>query len=178
MGKPRIVVLSPDNDAIFRWMSDGWATDRDWYMNPEKTRQLWKKAVEAITAGTDAEDTIVKLEEAGFEVRKATGAEELLALSGLIDMEGSMTWEEARKLRIGDVVYHRTFRNADKTPQRWRINGKMQGSEKTGSARIPVKHGWRDYDYLTKANVHMVERTEEAAYNNYQPLGRLVKWEP
>jgi hypothetical protein len=37
-----------------------------------------------------------------------------------------ITLEQAKNLKYGQVLYHCTNRNADGTPQRWRVNGKPQ----------------------------------------------------
>lgn len=47
-------------------------------------------------------------------------------------------------------------RNADGSHVRWRINGKMKTwKTRPDDYKIPVKHGLRDYGYITPKNVHL-----------------------
>ena len=56
-----------------------------------------------------------------------------------------MTKEEFIALKPGMVIVAK--KDATKV-ERWRVNGQMQGSLKTGTARWPVKHGLYCYGYL------------------------------
>jgi hypothetical protein len=68
-----------------------------------------------------------------------------------------ITLKQAKALTPGTILYHMTERNADNTPVRWRVNGKVK-TWKTMPARvrIPVKHGMYSYDYLTEDELHLV----------------------
>jgi hypothetical protein len=47
----------------------------------------------------------------------------------------------------GRTLYHRTNRNADGTPQRWRINGQLKRWVRTPDRiRLPLAHGLYDHD--------------------------------
>lgn len=49
----------------------------------------------------------------------------------------------------GRTLYHRTNRNADGTPQRWRINGQMKRCVRTPDRiRLPVAHGPYTHDAI------------------------------
>ena len=37
-----------------------------------------------------------------------------------------MTFDEAKNLTYGQILYHTHHRNADGTPQRWRVNGRVR----------------------------------------------------
>jgi hypothetical protein len=37
-----------------------------------------------------------------------------------------ITLEQAKQLTQGTILYHAINRNADGTPQRWRVNGKVR----------------------------------------------------
>lgn len=74
-----------------------------------------------------------------------------------------MILKEAKALKRGDIVYHKTQRNADGTPVRWRVNGRNKLSPTSERVKIPVKHGLYDYDYITEDNMADLELNEEDA---------------
>ncbi len=75
-----------------------------------------------------------------------------------------LTLEQARTLTYRTVLYHDTFRNADDTPERWRINGKVKTWKRTpGRLEVPLKRGLRQYWYLTDANLVEFSLTEKEA---------------
>lgn len=44
--------------------------------------------------------------------------------------------------RYSGTLYHRTNRNADGTPQRWRVSGQLQTWKRNADRiRLPIKHG-------------------------------------
>jgi hypothetical protein len=69
-----------------------------------------------------------------------------------------MTLEEAKRLKIGDILHHLYHENADGTPERWRVNGKVK-TWKRSSKRIlvPIKHGLRGYGHLTQNSLHLLD---------------------
>lgn len=76
----------------------------------------------------------------------------------------SITLEQAKELRYGIVLYHATNRNADGTPQRWRVNGTPRTwATRPGEVRVPIKHGLRTYDYLSQDDLDTVCLSEEEA---------------
>ena len=75
-----------------------------------------------------------------------------------------ITSNQAKNLKHGDILYHTINKNADKTPQRWRVNGKVKTWKRdTNRIQIPLKHGLYDYDYLTQDDLTIVCLTEEEA---------------
>jgi len=53
----------------------------------------------------------------------------------------------------GRIIYDKVYKNADGSPQRWRINGKIQTwKTRPNEFCVPIKHGLRDYLYLTERN--------------------------
>lgn len=62
-------------------------------------------------------------------------------------------FKQFTSLPIGFIVY-------DRLGKRWKINGKLQGSLKTGSCKIPIKHGLHSYDYITLQNVDVASMTK------------------
>jgi len=70
-----------------------------------------------------------------------------------------MRLEEAKRLRRGEVLHHRDHKNADGTPQRWRVNGKVKTWKLSPErVKVPVKCGLFYFDYLTEDNLHLLER--------------------
>lgn len=64
-----------------------------------------------------------------------------------------LTKELIPSLPSGTTLYHCSIDNADKTPVRARINGKMQERKRTGVWKLPMKHGFRDCFYIDPVNV-------------------------
>lgn len=71
---------------------------------------------------------------------------------------------QAKKLRLGKILYSNVFRNADGTPQRWKVNGKVK-TWKTmpGKVKVPIKYGMYDHDYLNENNLDSFSITELGA---------------
>ncbi len=68
--------------------------------------------------------------------------------------------KQAKRLKCGDILYHVSHRNADRTPEQWRVNGKVKTWKRSPDrVRIPVKHGLYDYDYLTEHDLILVNST-------------------
>lgn len=76
----------------------------------------------------------------------------------------TLTLKQAKNLKHGDTLYHLINNNSDGTPQRWRVNGKVQTWKKDESkVKVPVKHGLRNCDYLDETTLCLVtlERFEK-----------------
>ena len=76
----------------------------------------------------------------------------------------SLTNEQMRKLRYRQTLYHTVNRNADGTPQRWSVNGRV----KTWKAipwriEVPLKRGLNEYGYLDHLNKAFFCLTEAEA---------------
>lgn len=75
-----------------------------------------------------------------------------------------ITLEEARNLEYRQTIYNRYGRNADGSPERWRVNGKLkEWKNRPGEFRLPIKWGLKTGGYLTHQNAHMFTLTEEEA---------------
>jgi len=75
-----------------------------------------------------------------------------------------ITLEEAKALQYGDILYHASNRNADGSPQRWKVNGRPRTwKTRPNEVRIPIKHGLRHYDYLEEDSLGLVYLNEEDA---------------
>lgn len=69
----------------------------------------------------------------------------------------AITLEQAKKLEVGQVLHHAINKNADGTPQRWRVNGKVKTWKRDEKrVRVPVKNGLKNCDYLTEESLHLV----------------------
>ena len=68
-----------------------------------------------------------------------------------------ITLEQAKALNPGDILHHSTNRNADSTCQRWKVTGKVKTWKRDPSRIVvPVKHGLRNYGYITEDELAMV----------------------
>lgn len=75
-----------------------------------------------------------------------------------------VTLEQAKALTSGTMLYHVENKNADGTPQRWKVNGKPKTWKRSPErVQVPIKHGLYDYDYLTEDTLDLVTLTEEEA---------------
>ncbi len=60
-----------------------------------------------------------------------------------------ITLDQAKELQHGTILYHARNRNADGTPQRWKVNGKVKVWKRSpDKVEVPLKHGLRDHGYL------------------------------
>jgi len=68
-----------------------------------------------------------------------------------------ITLERAKCLKHGDILHHVEFKNADGTPQRWRVNGVPHvWKTRPNEVCVPIEHGLRDHDYLTERELEFV----------------------
>ena len=71
-----------------------------------------------------------------------------------------MNLKQAKTLKRGDILHHTINKNADGTPQRWRVNGMVKTWKRDLSrVRVPLKHGLYMYGYVTEDTLHLVEVT-------------------
>lgn len=58
--------------------------------------------------------------------------------------------EDAKELKFGQILYEVTARNADGSPRRWRVNGKVKRwKTQPDRIRVPLKWGLRVGSYLS-----------------------------
>jgi hypothetical protein len=75
------------------------------------------------------------------------GADEIHAAQRSIDKALAIT------LRHGQILHHVTRKNADGTPMRVRVTGKVKTWVRTPEAfKIPVAHGLYSHGYVTNDN--------------------------
>ena len=82
-----------------------------------------------------------------------------------------ITKEQAVNLYHGQVLYHGINRNADGTPERWRVNGKCKiWKTRPDEFRLPLKYGLKTCDYMDHTNSHLLFLTEEEAMDDEKNL--------
>lgn len=75
-----------------------------------------------------------------------------------------MTFDEALQLGYGDTLYHGELRNADGSPQAWRVTGRVRTwKRQPGHFEIPIKRGLRQYGTLTEAELSQFYLTSDEA---------------
>jgi len=68
-----------------------------------------------------------------------------------------ITLQQAKDLKHGDTLHHTVNKNADGTPQRWRVNGMVKRWKRNPDRiQVPLKHGLYRYDYLTENDLDLV----------------------
>lgn len=61
--------------------------------------------------------------------------------------------KEARRLRVGDILYHNFYKNKDGSPQRWKVNGEIKiWKGDKNKIEIPIKNGIQGLDIITEAD--------------------------
>jgi len=74
----------------------------------------------------------------------------------------TITLNEAKNLKHGQIVYHTINKNSDGTAQRWKVNGKVQTWKKDLTrVKIPVKYGMYRYDYITENELDLISLTAD-----------------
>jgi len=69
-----------------------------------------------------------------------------------------VTIAQAKKLRYGQVLYHKRNKNADGSAQRWRVTGKPKTWKRNkNKIRVPIKHGLYTHDAITQHNRHLLQ---------------------
>jgi hypothetical protein len=72
-----------------------------------------------------------------------------------------LTLQEAKNLRVNQIVYEIGAYNYDGTARRWRVNGKPKTWKRNPRrVKVPVKHGLWSYGYITENNLHFFTLTE------------------
>jgi len=62
---------------------------------------------------------------------------------------------DAKRLRSGTTLYHKRYKNADGSAERWRVSGKPKTwKTRPKEVQVPIKHGLYDYSYLTHYNLN------------------------
>lgn len=69
-----------------------------------------------------------------------------------------MTLQDLTELEYGMRLVHRTLKNADGSPMRFKVNGAPQAFKRNiQNVRVPWKHGLWDYGYITAQNAEDFE---------------------
>lgn len=59
-----------------------------------------------------------------------------------------LTFDQAQSLRVGTILHHTTRKNADGTPLRARVYGRIKIWKRSGEWRLPMKHGLHNHFYI------------------------------
>ena len=74
-----------------------------------------------------------------------------------------ITFDQALQLTLGTTLYHGYYQNADGTPQRWRVNGRVKTWVRSPERiRVPLKRGLYEYSYLSEDCLCLYELVAEA----------------
>lgn len=84
-----------------------------------------------------------------------------------------ITLEEAKALTKGTVLHRVSVKNADGTPQRWRVNGKPKvWKTRPYEVQVPLKFGLKAHDYMDEEilcdfclDPEVIERAETSIAN-------------
>jgi hypothetical protein len=77
----------------------------------------------------------------------------------------SITLEQAKNLRYGQIIYYKHHKNSDGSLQKWKVNGKVKTWKKDESkVKVPLKHGLRSYGYVTESNLDCFFSFEDAKF--------------
>ena len=73
----------------------------------------------------------------------------------------SITLGQAKSLKYGDILHHEVNKNADGTPQRWRVNGMVKRWKRNRDRiQVPLKYGLYGYGYLTEDDLDLVSMAD------------------
>ena len=72
-----------------------------------------------------------------------------------------ITLEQAKKLTPGMTIFSRSDKNANGSPQRWKVSGKAQTWKKDPKrVSVPLKRGMYSYSHLTENNLWYFSLTD------------------
>ncbi len=81
-----------------------------------------------------------------------------------------ITFEQAKQLKHGHIIYSNQATNADGSPMRWRISGKVKlWKTRPYHIKVPIKHGLYDNSYLDHHNLDVFEIDENIAHVKMLP---------
>ena len=70
----------------------------------------------------------------------------------------AITIEQAKNLKHGEILHHVKNKNADGTPQRWRVSGKPKTWKRDlNRVKVPIKYGLYRNDYITEDVLDLVD---------------------
>ena len=76
----------------------------------------------------------------------------------------TLSLDDAKKLTYGTILFHVTNINADGSPQRWRVNGKVKTWKRSPDRiQVPLKQGMYGFDYLTEEDLSYLTLCESDA---------------
>lgn len=109
---PRIIVLSRDGDAEFRWLSDGW------YVKGQRGEALMTLARKQIRAGKDVPDVIRRLKMGGFDIVRQNPGYSRRTRQFVSQKISKLTHEGMRSPQRVRVAHEMARRKGFKVPKR------------------------------------------------------------
>ena len=79
-----------------------------------------------------------------------------------------ITLAEAKNLSYGDILHHVSEKNADGTPMRARVTGKVQTWKTRDDFRIPVKHGLKECFYISNIDHSKNLKRTDVSHENWE----------
>ena len=69
----------------------------------------------------------------------------------------TMKLNEAKKLKVGQTLYHAVNKNADGTPHKWIVNSNVRRWKlDPDRVEVQVKHGLHYYGYINNSNLNLL----------------------
>ena len=73
-----------------------------------------------------------------------------------------MTLDDAKALKVGDILHHNRYKNADGSCQRWKVNGKPKVWKRSPErVRVPLKFGLKTYDFVDETTLDLLHLESE-----------------
>ena len=70
--------------------------------------------------------------------------------------------DEAKHLKMGQILYSRQYINRDGSPQQWRVNGRVERWRAfPEKILVLLKRGTREYGHLTEKNLWLYSLSEQ-----------------
>jgi len=74
----------------------------------------------------------------------------------------AITLEQAKKLRPGTILYHRTEKDSKGNPKKWKVTGKPTTWKKSPECvNVGLKYGMYTHSRLTEKNLYYFSLTNE-----------------
>ena len=62
-----------------------------------------------------------------------------------------MTLVEAKDIRVGDILFHKEYKNADGTPQRWKVTSVKNWKRNPLRIQIGLKRGIYQFEKIDES---------------------------
>ena len=86
-----------------------------------------------------------------------------------------MTLSEAKSLVVGSTVYHVSNKNADGTPQRWKVTSVKTWKTMPNRVKVGLKNGLRNYDSVSQDDLHLLMLHEPSPMRTFEKHKKNLK---